>query len=169
MAISWLALSMGATLLAGGSLPATQDRQGGAACGTGSEPSVLVRVTGLKSGTGKVRVQAYGPDPATFLKKGRWVRRMEVEPAGRRTVDVCLALPEPGRYAIAARHDANASGSSDWNDGGGFSRNPRLSLLHTKPAFADVAIAVRPGPAARVDIVMLYRQGLSIGPAKAAD
>lgn len=167
MAPAWLVLSASAALLAaGGNVARAQERQSAPACGTGVEPSVLVHVTGLKSGTGRVRVQAYGPDPATFLKKGRWVRRVEAEPAGRQSLDVCLSVPAPGRYAIAVRHDANANGSSDWNDGGGFSRNPHLSLLHMKPAFADAAILLRRGAATRTEIVLQYRRGLNIGPLK---
>ena len=30
------------------------------------------------------------------------------------------------------------NGKSGWNDGGGFSRNPRISLVHLKPSFSDV-------------------------------
>lgn len=164
----WFAIPIGAALLAcGAGAAAAQDKGSAPVCGSAHEPAVLVHVKGLKSGSGRVRVQAYGADAAAFLKKGRWIKRVEAEPAGRRALDVCLPLPAPGRYAIAVRHDANGNGSSDWNDGGGFSRNPRLSLLHMKPAFADVVIAVPPGPATRVEIVMLYRQGLSIGPARA--
>ncbi|WP_375419672.1 DUF2141 domain-containing protein [uncultured Sphingomonas sp.] len=78
-------------------------------------------------------------------------------------MDVCLVLPSAGRYAIAARHDANASGKSDWNDGGAFSRNPKLSLLRMRPRFQDVVIDV-PNGGSRIRMVMNYRHGLSIGP-----
>ncbi|HEX8556116.1 MAG TPA: DUF2141 domain-containing protein [Sphingomonas sp.] len=137
-----------------------------AACSDAQASAVLVQVGGLRNGQGTVRVQAYGPDPATFLAKGRWVRRVEVPLNGRRAVDVCLRLPATGRYAVAVRHDANASGKSDWSDGGGFSRNPKLSLLRLKPKFEQSAIAVGRG-VTRVGVVMNYRHGLSIGPERA--
>lgn len=135
----------------------------GAQCGSAGRPAVLVHVAGLKAGRGRVRVQAYGPDPRTFLEKGRYVRRVEANANGRTSMDVCVPLPRAGRYAIAVRHDANASGKSDWNDGGGFSRNPKLSLVKLKPDFDSAAITVGDGPV-RTRVVMNYRRGLSIGP-----
>lgn len=133
------------------------------ACADPTATAVRVHITGFKNGDGTVRVQAYGPNPADFLATGKWLRRVEVQLQGRRSLDVCLRLPRFGDYAIAVRHDANANGKSDWNDGAGFSRNPKLSLFHLKPGFADVAIPVsRDMPA--IPIMMNYRHGLSIGP-----
>lgn len=133
------------------------------ACTDPTGAAVRVHVTGFKNGGGSVRVQAYGPNPADFLATGKWIRRTEVRLQGRATLDVCLRLPGFGNYAVAVRHDANDNGKSDWSDGAGFSRNPKLSLFHLKPEFADVAVAVsRETPA--ILIVMNYRQGLSIGP-----
>ncbi|SDA24508.1 Uncharacterized conserved protein, DUF2141 family [Sphingomonas sp. NFR15] len=134
-----------------------------AACGDPSAASVRVHITGFKNGDGTVRVQAYGSNPADFLATGKWVRRVEVPLQGRRALDVCLRLPGFGAYAVAVRHDANANGKSDWNDGGGFSRNPKLSLFHLKPAFADVVVSVN-RDAPTIPIVMRYRQGFSIAP-----
>jgi uncharacterized protein (DUF2141 family) len=131
-------------------------------CDSPSMPSMTVRVTGLKSGAGKVRVQAYGPGGATFLDKGRWVRRVDMPLNGRRSVDVCVPLPKPGQYAFVIRHDANANRKSDWSDGGGFSRNPKLSLMG-KPSFAQTAVTVGDGPA-KTNVVMNYRSGLSVKP-----
>jgi hypothetical protein len=51
----------------------------------------------------------------------------------------------------------------DWSDGGGFSRNPKLSLLKLKPSFNQVAVPVGNGVKS-VNVVLNYRQGLSIGP-----
>ena len=124
--------------------------------------TMTVRVTGLKSGAGKVRVQAYGPGASSFLDKGKWVRRVDMPLNGRRSVEVCVPLPRPGQYAFVVRHDANANRKSDMNDGGGFSRNPKLSLLG-KPSFGETAVAVSKGPA-RTSIVMNYRSGLSVKP-----
>jgi len=136
-----------------------------ASCNETGTAAVRVHITGLKNGDGTVRVQAYGAEPADFLAKGKWVRRIEVRPQGRNSLDVCLRLPRTGGYAVAVRHDANANGKSDWNDGAGFSRNPRLSLLHLKPAYEQVVVTVS-GGVLGVTIVMNYRQGFSIGPQK---
>ncbi|WP_375404185.1 DUF2141 domain-containing protein [uncultured Sphingomonas sp.] len=145
--------------------PAGAAPLGDKGCGVAGRPAVLVSVTGLKAGGGNLRVQAYGPDPATFLQKGRWVRRIDVPIAGGSAAEVCVTLSRAGRFAVAVRHDANANRKSDWNDGGGFSRNPKVTLLRLKPSFEAVVITVPQGTV-RADIVMNYRRGLSIGPLK---
>lgn len=127
------------------------------------EPSIIVQVRGFKTDSGMVRAQLYGPDPDNFLDKGKWVTRIEKRRDGQNVMHFCFPVAAPGRYAIAIRHDANDNGRSDWNDGGGFSRNPDLSLFHMKPDFKDVAVGVNGAPV-KVDIVMQYRQGLSIKP-----
>ena len=131
-------------------------------CRAGGKPAVLVHVTGLKNGSGKVRVQAYGPGPANYLKKGAWAGRVDVPLGGRRSLEICLPLPAAGAYSLAIRHDSNANKKSDWNDGAAFSRNPRLRLAG-RPSFAETAIRVGNAPA-RVRVVVNYRQGLSVGP-----
>ena len=131
-------------------------------CREGGKPAVLVRVSGLKNGSGKVRVQAYGPGPRNYLKKGAWAGRVDVPLNGRRNLDICLPLPAAGSYSVAVRHDANANKKSDWNDGGGFSRNPRLGLA-SRPSFAETAIRVGNAPT-RVAVVLNYRQGLTVAP-----
>jgi uncharacterized protein (DUF2141 family) len=131
-------------------------------CRIGGKPAVLVHVAGLKNGSGKVRVQAYGPNGSTFLDKGAWAGRVDVPLNGRRAVDVCLPLPSTGNYAVTVRHDANANRKSDWNDGAGFSRNPKLSLT-SKPTFGQTAVRVGNDPT-RLRVVMNYRRGLTVGP-----
>lgn len=151
-------------LLAAGAAPATAGVLGpdAAACARG-ESAVLVRVDGFKGRTGVLRVQVYGSNPADFLAKGKKLRRVDVPVTRGGRMDVCVAVPGPGQYAIAVRHDVDGNGKSGWNDGGGFSRNPSISLVSLKPRYRDVAIAVGDGVKA-VDIVLNYRQGLSIGP-----
>ena len=159
--IKWLGL--GALIIA---MPVSADpreaRLNDPTCARGGSPAVLVHVSGLKNGAGKVRVQAYGPGAAKYLKKGEWAGRIDVPLGGRRSLDVCLPLPAAGQYSVAVRHDANANKKSDWNDGAGFSRNPRLSLLG-RPNFGDTAVAVARGPA-KIRVVINYRQGMKVGP-----
>jgi uncharacterized protein (DUF2141 family) len=68
-----------------------------------------------------------------------------------------------GAYAVAVRHDADGNGKSGWNDGGGFSNNPRLSLTNLKPSWRRVAIDVGNG-VKPVNVVLNYRHGLAIRP-----
>lgn len=131
-------------------------------CARGGSPAVLVQVAGLKNGAGQVRVQAYGPGAAKYLKKGQWAGRVDVPLNGRRSLDICLPLPAAGTYSVAVRHDSNANKKSDMNDGAGFSRNPKLSLLG-RPSFGQTAVAVVRGPA-KIRVVVNYRQGMKVGP-----
>ena len=131
----------------------------------GSNPAVLVNVTGFKHRNGKLRVQLYGSNPADFLAKGKKVRRIDLPVTGSGPMRVCVAVPRTGNYAVAVRHDADGNGKSGWNDGGGFSRNPKISLMDLKPSYQEVAIPVGKG-VKPVDVVLNYRSGLSIGPVK---
>ena len=159
--IKWLGL--GALVLA---MPVAADpresRVDDPTCARGGTPAVLVHVSGLKNGAGQVRVQAYGPGAAKYLKKGEWAGRVDVPLGGRRSLDICLPLPAAGHYSVAVRHDSNANKKSDWNDGAGFSRNPKLSLLG-RPSFGQTAIAVPRGPA-KIRVVINYRRGMKVGP-----
>jgi uncharacterized protein (DUF2141 family) len=135
-----------------------------AACRANSgDPAVLVRVEAFKARTGTLRVQVYGDNPEDFLAKGKKLKRIDLPVARTGPMHVCVALPAPGDYAIAVRHDVDGSGKSGWNDGGGFSRNPRISLSSLKPRFRDVVISV--GDSVQpIDVVLNYRKGLSIKP-----
>ena len=78
---------------------------------------------------------------------------------------ICVAVPRAGRYAVAVRHDSDGNGRSGWSDGGGFSRNPRLSLTSLRPRYQNVAFNV--GPAVQsVNVVLNYRFGLSVHPVR---
>jgi len=138
-----------------------------AACRPGSGANaIVVSVGGLKARVGLLRVWLFGPNPKDFLARGKKLRRVEL-PASASAMDVCIALPKPGRYAVAVRHDTNGNRDSDLSDGGGFSRNPKVSLANLKPAHKDVAFNVGPG-VHRVPVTMLYRRGLSIRPIKSS-
>jgi len=154
-----------ALALMASAIPAHADALGpdSSVCNAGNHAAVLVRVEGFKAHTGKLRVQIYGANPEDFLAKGKWLKRIDlpVTPAGR--MDVCVALPAPGNYAIAVRHDVDGNGKSGWSDGGGFSRNPRLSLTSLKPKHSAVVIPVGATPRA-IDVVLNYRSGFSIKP-----
>jgi uncharacterized protein (DUF2141 family) len=133
-----------------------------ASCQAGSSrPAVLVNVEGFKAKSGRVRVQIY--DSSNFLVKGKRVRRIDL-PVTSASMPICVALPGAGTYAVAVRHDVDGDNDSgDWSDGGGFSRNPKISLMRLKPTFSNVAIPVGNG-VKPVNVVLNYRRGLSIGP-----
>lgn len=148
------------TALAGPAISATRtpDR----ACVAG-QPSLTVTVSGFKTDSGMVRAQLYGPEPRNFLAKGKWAMRIEERRTGPGPMRFCFPVESPGRYAVAIRHDANGNTKSDWNDGGGFTRNPHISLTSLKPAFAASAVSVGATPVS-ASITMQYRQGLVIKP-----
>jgi uncharacterized protein (DUF2141 family) len=143
--------------------PAAAGPAGDAAACARGDSAVLVRVAGFKAPRGMLRVQVYGSNPADFLAKGKKLRRVDVPVNGGGRMEVCVDLPGPGNYAVAVRHDLDGNGKSGWNDGGGFSRNPRISLVHLKPSYGDVVIQVGRG-VRPVDVTLNYRKGLSIGP-----
>lgn len=135
-----------------------------ASCRPGaSEPAFLVNVDGFKNRDGRVRVQLY-PANSKFLQKGEWLRRIDLPVTRSGPMRVCVAAPKAGTYAIAVRHDTKGNGS-DWNDGGGFSRNPSISLFDLKPKYQEVAISVGDG-VKPVDVVLNYRRGLTVGPVR---
>lgn len=130
-------------------------------CEKGDAPSVLVRVPAFKARTGKLRVQIYGSNPADFLAKGQYVKRIDLPVTASGPMNVCVGLPAAGNFAVAVRHDVDGNGKSSWNDGGGFSRNPNLTLLKLKPNYKDVVVSV--GAETKVmDVYINYRQGLAI-------
>ncbi|HEU0311171.1 MAG TPA: DUF2141 domain-containing protein [Sphingomicrobium sp.] len=131
-------------------------------CSAG-RPSVLVHVAGLKRASGKVKVSLYGADRSRWLTKGGSLSRMKVPVTGK-AMDICMPVPGPGRYALAVHHDLNTNGERDRHDGGGYSRNPKVSLLNPKPAYSKAAFNVGNGQA-RIGVTMLYVRGLGVGPA----
>lgn len=134
-------------------------------CAAGAPgPAVQVEVSGFKAATGRVRVQAYPATKASWLEKGAWINRIDtaVAPRGGK-MTFCVPLPDSGAFGIAVRHDVDGSGKSGWNDGGGFSNNPSLSLLSLKPSASKTAIRVGSG-VTRISVVLNYRQGMTIKP-----
>jgi uncharacterized protein (DUF2141 family) len=135
-----------------------------ATCRAGSGPAILVNVNGFKARTGNLRVNVYGSDPEKFLERGQYVRQINLPVTRSGPMPVCVALPRSGRYAVAVRHDVDGDGN-DWGDGGGFSRNPRLSLTNLRPRYDHVAFSVASG-VQPIPVVLNYRFGLSIRPVR---
>lgn len=112
----------------------------------GDIPAVLIMVDGVKSSSGKVRVQSYRANRSEWLEKGRWLTRIEV-PARAGTMTFCVPLPSAGSYGIAVRHDIDGNGATDLRkDGGGMSNNPSINILNLgKPSYKKTAISVGEG------------------------
>lgn len=130
------------------------------ACLTG-KPSMLVRVSGLKKPSGTVKVAVYAAHG--YLAKGGKLRKVVVPVRSTAPIDVCIAVPNAGRYAVAVHHDVNGNGDKDPNDGGGYSGNPRLSITNLKPPFGKTAVRVGAAPR-QVTVMLQYRNGLLIRP-----
>jgi uncharacterized protein (DUF2141 family) len=165
-ALTLCAAAVALTTLSVPAPAAAQDILGpdAAACKPGAAgPAALVRVYGFKDRGGNLRVQLYGNNPDDFLEKGKKLKRIDLPVTESGDMNVCIDLPRYGEYAIAVRHDRDANRKSGWNDGGGFSGNPKLSLTSLKPNFEDVSFMAKPGVTI-VDVVMNYRSGLSIKP-----
>lgn len=154
----WMAAPL--ALAAATQAPATVVGSDAAACRAG-RPSMLVRVSGFKKPSGTVKLALY--EANGYLAKGGKLRKVVVPVRSSAALDICLAVPKAGRYAVAVHHDLNGNGDKDGNDGAGFSGNPRLSIAALKPPFGKTAVQVGVAPR-RVAVVLQYRKGLSVGP-----
>jgi uncharacterized protein (DUF2141 family) len=86
-----------------------------ALCSPAHGPALLVRVTGLKSRAGTIRVRTFaGNNPKSWFDKKARLARVVV-PAGGSSgpVDVCVGVPRAGGYVIDIRHDINANDDTD--------------------------------------------------------
>jgi uncharacterized protein (DUF2141 family) len=130
-----------------------------AACAPGVRgPAALVRVYGFKDRVGNLRVQVYGDNAEEFLAKGKKLKRIELPVTAAGDMNVCMALPRFGEFALVVLHDRDVNGKlSVSKDGVGFSRNPKLGL--SKPDYDKVMFVARDGVTV-VDVILNYRQGL---------
>lgn len=144
--------------------PATVVGSDAAAC-TAGRPSIEVVVSGFKQATGTIKISLYGSDPARYLAHHGKLRNVIVPVRSTAPMDVCIAVPAPGVYAVALHHDLNGNGDKDRADGGGYSRNPHLSILNLKPPLSQTGIRVGEGPT-RAPVTLMYVHGLSIGPVR---
>ncbi len=125
-------------------------------CAVGKGPAVKVTVSGIKSDSGKVRVQSYNGTKDDWLVSGRWLSRIET-PAKSGSMTFCVPVPSSGTYGIAVRHDINGNGKTDiTQDGGAMSNNPSINIFNLgKPSYTKTAFQVGPGVTA-ISITMKY-------------
>jgi len=128
------------------------------------QSAALVRVSGFKVPRGTLSVKLYASNNR-FLEKGAYLRKVEVPVTRTGPLDVCVPVPSSGRYAVSVRHEVGAEKSR--SDGGGFSGNPKMSLLDVvlkrKPNLGVVTFTVS-GSTRLVPITLLYLQGASLRP-----
>lgn len=112
-------------------------------CRAGNGPSVLVKVTGIKASSGKMRLQSYKSNKSEWLQKGKWLSRIETS-AKAGTMTFCIPVPASGNYGIAVRHDVNGNGKTDLSsDGGGMSNNPSINIFNLgKPSYTKTGFSV---------------------------
>jgi uncharacterized protein (DUF2141 family) len=131
-------------------------------CASGAGSAILVRVQGLKDRLGPVRVRTFGGDPSTYFDKKKTLKRVVVAPPSNGPVEVCMAVPGPGVYAVDIRHDVNRNGDTDKADGAGASGNPKISLFAIlfgkRPSADQVAVRVGNG-VVPINIQIKYLQG----------
>ncbi len=106
---------------------------------------IHVHIHSLRNAQGTVKAVLYGPDPATFLVKGKKADK-EREPAEAGSMTLCVAAPENGRYAVVVYHDENDNHKFDRNwiglptEGFGVSNDPTLFLA--PPSFEESSFEV---------------------------
>jgi uncharacterized protein (DUF2141 family) len=152
-------IALAALTVATPALPAAAGRDA-KACQSG-KPSVIVRMSGFKKASGRVKIGVYPAN--TYLKKRGTVAKQTLPLRSTAPMDVCLTVPGPGRYAVVVHHDLNNNSDRDMNDGVAYSNNPRLGLTSLKAPFGRTAVQVGNRPQ-RVNVVLQYRKGLSVGP-----
>jgi uncharacterized protein (DUF2141 family) len=83
-------------------------------CDGSTANKLNVSVTGVKSSSGRVTVTLYLNEPKRFLSKGG-AYGIARAPAQAGTTQVCIAIPGPGKYALAVYHDVDGDGRLDRN------------------------------------------------------
>lgn len=129
------------------------------ACMPGGATAVELRITGLRSARGNLFVRAYHARRKDWLRAKRYLIRVDAIPRAG-SVTVCVPLPGPGRFAIAAHHDADGDREMDFSrDGAAMSNNPeiRTFLGIPRPPAVDKAAFSAAAGLNRLTIAMRYR------------
>ncbi len=120
--------------------------------------AIHVHIHGIRNAEGTIKAVLYGPDPETFLVKGKKADK-EREPAEKGSMTLCVAAREKGQYAVAVYHDENDNHKFDRNwiglptEGFGFSKDPTLFLA--PPSFDEAAFEVN-GDLTHIDLGVSY-------------
>ena len=125
-------------------------------CSAGKGPAIRVTITDIKSSTGNVRLHSYYAKKSDWLKKGRWLKRIDI-PAKAGTMTFCIPVDAPGEYALGARHDKNGNDEDDITiDGAAMSNDPPINIFNLgKPSYKKTAFSVGDAPRT-ISISMKY-------------
>ena len=137
-------------------------------CAAG-EPALVVRVSGFRQATGRLRLKLYDADPRTYLGKTSQIDRIVVPVRSGGHIDVCVPVPRAGGYVVSVLHDVDGDNDAESSDGGGVTGNPQVSLgdaiTGRKPPLARVTVRVGGFPIL-APVRLMYKHGLSVGPAR---
>jgi uncharacterized protein (DUF2141 family) len=157
-----------AAVLVGAPLGAEQIGEDAATCKSGRGPAIQVNVEGLKDRVGEVWLELY---PATqdylrpdmdLVAEGKTFRRTRAHLPTGGSVEICVKVPRPGRYALMLRHNrVGRDKFSFWSDGAGVPGN--RSLGRSKPTLDQATVDVGPGIRS-VSIKVQYLRGFGFAP-----
>lgn len=138
-------------------------------CRAGRGPAIQVNVQGLKDRRGELWLELYPPTPEDFLNadtdllaQGKVFRRTRSRLPAAGSVEICIQVPRPGRYALMLRHNrVERDKFSVWSDGAGVPANQ--SLGRSKPRLDQALVTAGPGVTV-VAIKMQYLRGFGFSP-----
>jgi len=138
-------------------------------CRAGHGPAIQVNVQGLKDRRGELWLELYPATPDDFLSpdtdllaQGKIFRRTRSRLPATGTVEICVRVPRPGRYALMLRHNrVDRDKFSFWSDGAGVPANQ--SLGRSKPKLDQAVVTAGPGVTV-VAIKMQYLRGFGFSP-----
>jgi uncharacterized protein (DUF2141 family) len=163
------ALLLPFAVFAAGPLGAEQIGEDAATCKSGRGPAIQVNVEGLKDRTGEMWLELYPANRADYLRpdmdlvaEGKTFRRTRAHLPAAGSVEICVRVPRPGRYALMLRHNrVGRDKFSFWSDGAGVPGN--RSLGRSKPTLDQALVNVGPGIAS-VSIKVQYLRGFGFAP-----
>jgi len=114
---------------------------------------LVIVVDDIRGPKGDISASVYPDIPSVFLQKNGAIKVFYAQPHAPET-SMCIWVPGPGVYAVAAFHDLNGNHQWDHNllkgiEPIGFSNNPSLSF--SKPSFDSVKFHVH-GPETTIRI-----------------
>ena len=138
-------------------------------CRAGRGPAIQVNVQGLKDRRGELWLELYPATPDDFLSpdtdlvaQGKIFRRTRSRLPAAGSVEICIRVPRPGRYALMLRHNrVERDKFSFWSDGAGVPANQ--SLGRSKPKLDQAVVNAGPGVTV-VAIKMQYLRGFGFSP-----
>ncbi|MEI5687943.1 MULTISPECIES: DUF2141 domain-containing protein [Sphingomonas] len=136
-----------------------------AACSLGGGPAILAQIAGLKDRKGRIKLELYPANETDFLADdsvliaaGKTFRRVWTTIPQSGSIQVCIRVPRPGRYALLVTHDRdNKNKFNFFADGAGFPGTGKIGM--SRPKVERALVDVGEGTVTRT-IRMQYLHGL---------